>query len=368
MNILRPTGMALMAMGLARADVPMPDYRLDVPVPAGELAPQVYRAQKSAQPVVVDGKADDGVWQTAEWTADYIDIEGESKPKPWHRTRCKMAWDDRYFYVFAEMDEPHLWATLTKRDSIIFYDNDFEVFIDPDRDNHQYAELEVNALNTVWDLALVKPYRDGGPAVHGWDIAGLKTAVALDGTLNDPSDEDRGWSVEIAIPHHALKELAKGNFPPLPGDRWKVNFSRVQWSLEPDATNPHGYRKQTDAKTGKPKSEHNWVWSPQGIVNMHYPERWGVVEFADGSADELVQITEDERVVDVLMAHYYQARAAQVPGVKPKPLDLELPQGWTLRPMKRFGFGFVIAAEKDGQIIAVDHQGRISRGPQSPKK
>ena len=25
--------------------------------------------------------------------------------------------------------------------------------------------------------------------------------------------------------------------------------------------------------------EDNWVWSPQGLVDMHVPERWGVVQF-----------------------------------------------------------------------------------------
>jgi hypothetical protein len=74
----------------------------------------------------------------------------------------KMVWDDEYLYVAAEMEEPDIWATLTERDSVIFHDNDFEVFIDPDGDTHAYYELEVNALATAWDLMLLKPYRDGG--------------------------------------------------------------------------------------------------------------------------------------------------------------------------------------------------------------
>ena len=55
-------------------------------------------------------------------------------------------------------------ARSTKKNQVIFHDNDFEVFIDPDGDNHNYYEFEMNALNTMWELTLVKPYRDGGPA------------------------------------------------------------------------------------------------------------------------------------------------------------------------------------------------------------
>ena len=72
-----------------------------------------------------------------------------------------MLWDDTYLYVGALLEEPHVWATLTQHDSVIFHDNDFEVFIDPDGDNHEYCEIEINALNTEWDLFLNKPYRDG---------------------------------------------------------------------------------------------------------------------------------------------------------------------------------------------------------------
>ena len=98
-----------------------------------------------------------------------------------------MFWSDSGLYIGAEMEEPHLWATLTEHDSVIFHDNDFEVFIDPDNDGLSYAELEINALNTTWDLLLIKPYLQGGRGVDGWEIQNLRTAVQLQGTLNDPS-------------------------------------------------------------------------------------------------------------------------------------------------------------------------------------
>lgn len=184
-----------------------------------------------------------------------------------------MLWDDDYFYVAAEMKEPDLWATLTQHDSVIFHDNDFEVFIDPNGDALEYYEFEINALNTGWDLFLDKPYRLGGKARNSWEIPGLRTAVHMDGTLNRPGDRDRGWSVEIAFPWKALAEYAHKAAPPQDGDEWRVNFSRVEWLLE---VVDGKYRKVANTK------EDNWVWSPQGVVNMHIPERWGRVRFTSG--------------------------------------------------------------------------------------
>ena len=115
--------------------------------------------------------------KTAPWTDAFVDIEGDVRPRPRFHTRAKMLWDDTYFYVAALLEEPHVWGTLTKHDSVIFQDNDFEIFIDPDGDNQEYYEIEINALNTEWDLFLKKAYRDGGPAMNEWEIPGLKTAV-----------------------------------------------------------------------------------------------------------------------------------------------------------------------------------------------
>ena len=233
--------------------------------------PKNYIACKTSEPLTIDGKLDDASWRAVPWTDDFVDIEGSLRPQPRYRTRAKMLWDNGFFYVGAELEEPHVWATLTKRDAVIYNDNDFEVFIDPDGDNHEYYELEMNAFNTVWDLLLPKPYKDGGSAVESWNIEGLKTAVHVRGTLNSPGDTDSGWSVEIAMPWAALQEYAHRPVPPREGDQWRVDFSRVEWLHE-----------IVDGKYQKVKGkpEDNWVWSPQGVINMHRPETWGYVQFS----------------------------------------------------------------------------------------
>ncbi|MEM9142821.1 MAG: carbohydrate-binding family 9-like protein [Bacteroidota bacterium] len=256
------------------------------------------------RPINIDGKDSDSAWANAPWSMDYIDIEGEVTPK--YRTRMKMLWDDTYFYFFTQMEEPHVWGTLKQRDTVIFYNNDFEIFIDPDGDTHNYYEFEMNALNTVWDLFLTKPYRNGGKVIDSWDIQGLKTAVDIDGTLNDSRDTDTGWSVEIAIPWSVIMEASNGGQVPK-GRFWRINFSRVNWDFD---MNEGRYSRKKDAQ-GKYLPEYNWVWSPQGVVNMHEPEHWGYVYFAvdpKGGAD--FAIPEDDFVKRYLYEQYRKLRKA----------------------------------------------------------
>jgi hypothetical protein len=245
------------------------------PAAQAPATPRQYHAPRLPVPPTIDGVVTEAAWAPAPWSEPFVDIEGARRPPPTWRTRVRIAWDNTALYLAAELEEPHVWATMVERDAVIYHDNDFEWFIDPDGDTERYFELEINALGTIWDLFLPRPYRHGGRASNAWDIVGLRAAVGLDGTLNDPSDTDRGWAVEMAIPWEAFADSGRTRVPPVPGERWRVNFSRVQWDL--DVVDGR-YVKRTGAD-GMALPEHNWVWSPQGEVDMHIPEHWGIVTF-----------------------------------------------------------------------------------------
>jgi hypothetical protein len=267
------------------------------------ITPRHYVCGRAGEPIQIDGKLDDPAWHNAAWTEDFVDIEGTHRPRPRFRTRAKMLWDDQYFYVAAELEEPHVWGTLTNHDSVIFNDPDFEVFIDPDGDSHEYYEFEMNALNTGWDLFLKKPYKDGGSAMNEWEIPGLRTAVHIDGTLNNPADHDRGWTLEIAFPWPALGQYANRPAPPEEGDQWRVGFSRVEWRID---THHGRYQKVPN------KKEDNWIWSAQGIIDMHRPEKWGYVQFTRKPPKEVRFRRDDSAPArSVLQEIYYTQRDSQ---------------------------------------------------------
>jgi hypothetical protein len=123
-----------------------------------EIRPNTYTAYKTQDSITIDGISNEVAWNSVEWSSDFVDIQGGESPK--YQTNIKMLWDETYFYILAKIEEPHVWADISQHDAIIFHNNDFEVFVDPDGDTHNYYELEINALNTVWDLFITKPYRE----------------------------------------------------------------------------------------------------------------------------------------------------------------------------------------------------------------
>lgn len=265
------------------------------------FSPRHYICYHAPLAPQIDGKSE-AVWDLVPWTENFVDIESPLTPP--YDTQVKMLWDEQGLYFLARLDGPNIQASLTERESVIFRDNDFEIFIDPDGDTHLYYEYEINALGTEWDLLMAKPYRDGGPAISAWDIEGVQSAVYLSGTLNDPSDIDQYWQVEIFFPWRSLVECAPGNRIPKDQEQWRINFARVHWNWD---VRQGRYHKMTDPETGKELPENNWVWSPQGKINMHIPEKWGYLQFSTQQAGRrLVAFVEDvDQAVKLQLRDYY---------------------------------------------------------------
>lgn len=225
---------------------------------APDAGPRSYHAPRAEGRIRIDGRLTETSWQKAPLSDAFADIRGvDYLPAPVKATHVKMLWDDECLYIGAILEEDTVTATLREHDSIIFHDNDFEVFMDPDGDGLRYFEIEINAYGTVMDLLMDKPYRDGGQFFMPWDCRGLRSAVHVQGRINKDGRPDQGWTVEMAIP---FASVTIGFTDTRSLSPWCINFSRVEWLV------PGG-------------PEENWVWNPTGEVDMHIPSRWGLLYF-----------------------------------------------------------------------------------------
>lgn len=321
-----------------------------------EVRPRAVVIPRIGGEIELTGKLDDPAWAEAEWSAPFVDIEGHLKPPPRFETRVKMLASPTCFYVGAFLKDPHVWGTLTEKNSIMFNDPDFEIFIDPTGDHHNYYEFEINALGTIWELAIERPYRDGGPVHRGENLPNLRSAVHVHGTLNDPSEQDEGWSLEVAIPWADMARFRGGETgPPLEGEQWKVNFSRVHWCFD---IVDGAYRKIH--RLCHP--EDNWVWSPQGAIDMHRPERWGIVQFGGGA----LRPDESWPAREALMELYYLQKLRAVPArdiseLKLGRLDPEVKYVEVIPGSEVDGSGWsAVARLVDGRSFMVTDRGRFT--------
>jgi len=258
------------------------------PCPTNEIAR--YSAHRITDNITVDGKLDEKAWRTAPTSPRFVDIL--TGQPPLHDTHAMVVWDEENFYVAYRVQEPKLHAKFKKRNDPIYYDNDVEMFI---AGQDGYYEFEINGYNTVYEVffiweesyekygfakrpefarANLKPFNGVGFTTHprggrlghfNWAYPGMRTAVHLDGTVNEDSDTDRGWTVELAFPWAGLKPLAtRGeSLPPKDGDVWRMDFSRF-----------NTYKAPAPAKDSG-----GWALSPHGIWDSHIPECFAYITF-----------------------------------------------------------------------------------------
>lgn len=257
-----------------------------------------YVCRFTTRPPRIDGALDDACWLRAERSPRFVDLV--TGVPGLLETRMAAVWDDEALHVAYWIEEPNVQARLTERDSFIWTENDVELFIaGPDC----YYEFQVNARGTVyevfyiWQEAYLKAgftarpefdlarrtvdvlggFQDGSRfgkhprgrrwAFMDWDFPGLRTAVRVDGTLNDDRDIDRGWTVELSFPWKGMSDLAQGRpLPPRAGDVWRMDFSRFE------ALVVGGNRIQPDP---------GWALNRHGVYDSHIPECFSLIEFSD---------------------------------------------------------------------------------------
>jgi len=229
-----------------------------------------YDCRMKTGSIVVNGIADEIAWQIAPKIGEFTRFQKKDTLTVTHRTTAKMLWDEDNLYILVTAEDPDIWSTMTKGDvDCLCKEETIEVFIDPDGDGYDYAELHFNCLNTVNDLWIPQKtfkYRDGRALdwkeAYAWNIENLQHAVMNHGTVNKPDDTDLGSVFEIAIPFKKLGKIAgKASLPPKPGDVWRINVNRYERSR------------------GEDKDVELSGWAPLDLRSYHVPELYGFVTF-----------------------------------------------------------------------------------------
>ena len=221
-----------------------------------------YTVLRTAKPITIDGRLDDPVWERIRPVSALTIHDGTRAATV--LTEAKLCWDDRNLYVTFTCADKDLRARFTKRDDPVCSDDAVEVFLCPTNNLTDYYEFEVNPRNVVWDG------KDHNPDLlpnekttydDKWNCAGLLTAVHVDGTFDDRTDIDKGWTVEMAIPFAGLNRKT-----PASDERWRANLFRIEFgaSEEYDAWSP-------PQNPGEPPA-------------FHVPSRFGSLVFSGRAA------------------------------------------------------------------------------------
>jgi hypothetical protein len=207
----------------------------------------------------VDGKLDEPFWSKAAWTPAFTAPNGTGQAVP--PVKAAFFWTPTMLYVGVQAEDNDVWSDFTDRDANTWEQEVIELFVDADGDQKDYLELQVTPANVIFD-ARFEARRSDLAKARAWNMTGFLTGAAVDGTLNNRDDQDKGFSVEMGIP--VAEVPGAPHAPAVAGDAWRVNLFR--WDF------PKGGKQIASA------------FSPPIVPDFHALDRFGRLEFVDPAA------------------------------------------------------------------------------------
>ena len=188
-------------------------------------------ARWAGQPPVLDGKLDDPAWKRAVVIDHFPSYWARTNPGAF--TKAWLLWDKDALYFAATMKDKELRSFGEKHNDMIWNGDVFELFFKPSAGSPRYYEFQVNPKGVLLELAIPHPVPFDFAKLAAEPPMGMQAVVSLDGTLNHPGDEDRGWTVEGKIPWTAFSPTGGR---PKPGAVWR--FALCRYDYGPEGTKP----------------------------------------------------------------------------------------------------------------------------------
>ncbi|MDO7173157.1 carbohydrate-binding family 9-like protein [Mariniflexile sp. AS56] len=200
------------------------------------IAQDIFKVSKTNSKITIDGKLDEAIWQNTEVRPfnHFFDVV---KPTDQQNSKFRMLWDEENLYLFYECEDQYITARETVRDAEPYHDDCAEIFLIPVPESlDMHFCLEINLYKTSNDIVYLNNfYNNEFAPLKGFNPE-FEVEFTVDGTINDNSDIDKGWTMELAIPIKTFKGVDRF-FPVKAGSQWKF------LALRQDRNDPEGNRR-----------------------------------------------------------------------------------------------------------------------------
>lgn len=208
---------------------------------------------KTTEKIVIDGMATDKDWSSATaYPLSYF--YGVDKPTDKQTSSVKMLWDDSHLYFLFKAQDSYLTVSETERDGAPYFDDCFEVFLIPSAEPIKlHYGFELNLNKAANDFIFLNDFYQNSKVVLKSYNPAYQVGLHTEGSVNDNSDKDVGWSMELAIP---IQAFLNAQFTPVQqGSVWSIMVVRQ------DRNDASGQRKSTS--TLFPLAKYNGVHDPK---------------------------------------------------------------------------------------------------------
>ncbi|MBN2863776.1 MAG: carbohydrate-binding family 9-like protein [Bacteroidales bacterium] len=224
----------------------------------------VYKVSRAKEPITVDGKMDEASWQNAEVRAFEYFYRSDKEPEK-QNTEFRMLWDNENLYLFYKCQDTSLTAREKEFDARPYMDDCAEFFCVPVPDSiYFHFGFELNIIKAAYDFVVLWRYYNNRTIFLRSYNPVYKTEVTYDGTLNDDTDKDKMWQMELAIPFSAFSDFHLVSRPK----------AGVRWAFQ-------AVRQDRNFVSDRFRSTSTLFPIYDIRKDVHQPSRFGLLEFSD---------------------------------------------------------------------------------------
>jgi hypothetical protein len=143
--------------------------------------------------IELDGEAGEVAWRNAARTGTLRAADGtDGRP----HAEARLTWSGDQLFVSLYAADRDIESPVSDADGPVWLGDHFLLSFRTAKDERT---IDLSPRGVVTDARR----RPGGAFDYAWQ-SGARVATDADGTLNDPSDEDEEWALEVALPLAAL--------------------------------------------------------------------------------------------------------------------------------------------------------------------
>jgi hypothetical protein len=198
-----------------------------------------YTAKRTnPQPPIIDGKANDLVWESACCADSFVQYEPKEGADPSQKTDFRICYDEKNLFVLIQAydTEPKKIVTLVSRRDEIDQSDAVGIFLDSYCDHRTSFEFAVNVTGVKFDA--VTSNDDLSNLDKSWDpVWDVATSISDSGwvaemripfsQLRFAANEEQIWGLEVYRYIHRAEEVSVWQFMPRNASGFVSNFGRL---------------------------------------------------------------------------------------------------------------------------------------------
>ncbi len=188
-----------------------------------------YICRIATGPIKIDGQLNEPSWEHAQTVSVFYPFRPKNTANL-PATTARLLWDESSLYLAWRAEDTDIWSYSNKNDDKLWRGDIVEFYAKPNAKEGVFYEIDIAPNGAIYDGCYPSRGSGGFARFKKWSSK-ARIATQIDGTDDNWHDQDKGYTVEAAIPLSAFGESSL----PKAGSKWTFGLFRCDYTSTYDS-------------------------------------------------------------------------------------------------------------------------------------